>query len=316
MVGSEPNQEESIGSNRQDQFFNLERRRDREVSVYTTYTRGSQSRGGSHLSYEENARSMQLEIDRLRRRLRRERRRATPSSFGPSSDDDSDISYRPRSRTPPSESFSCDKDHHYRWRRESLPAQGLGNDAMGKALNQISKSPFTHRIESKRLPQWFTQPTFTMYNDRTDSVEHVSHFNQRMAVHSSNEALMCKVFPSSLGPVAMRWFNGLRECSISSFKELIRAFGAQFMTCSRVPRLLDSLLSMTMREGETLKTYSNRYWEMFNEIDENFDDVAIRTFKVDLPVEHDLRKSLTKKPVRSVCRLMDRIDKYKRVEED
>ena len=110
---------------------------------------------------------------------------------------------------------------------------------------------------------------------------------------------MCKVFPSSLEPVTMRWFDGLKECSINSFKELTRAFGACFVTCSRVPRPLDSLLSMTMREWETLKTYSNRYWEMFNEIDRNFDDVAIRTFKVRLPAEHDLRKSLTRKLVRS-----------------
>ena len=65
-----------------------------------------------------------------------------------------------------------------------------------------------------------------------------------------------------------------------------------------------------------MKTYSDRYWEMFNEIDEDFNDVAIRNFKVGLPTEHDLRKSLTKKPIRSVCRLMDRINKYKRVKED
>ena len=51
-------------------------------------------------------------------------------------------------------------------------------------------------------------------------MEHVSHFNQRMVVHSKNEALMCKVFPSSLGPVAMRWFDGLVAGSINSFKEL------------------------------------------------------------------------------------------------
>ena len=62
--------------------------------------------------------------------------------------------------------------------------------------------------------------------------------------------------------------------------------------------------------------YSDRYWEVFNEIDRDFDDVAVRTFKVGLPAEHDLRNSLTKKPVRSVCRLMDRINEYKRVEGD
>ena len=55
---------------------------------------------------------------------------------------------------------------------------------------------------------------------------------------------------------------------------------------------------------------------MFNEIDDDFDDVAIRTFKVSLPAEHNLRKSLTKKLIRSVRRLMDRIDEYKRIEQD
>ena len=85
---------------------------------------------------------------------------------------------------------------------------------MSKALNQIFRSSFTHRIEGGKLPRQFTQPTFTMYNGRTDPVEQVSHFNQRMAVHSKNEALMCKVFLSSLEPIAMRWFNGLKVGSI------------------------------------------------------------------------------------------------------
>ena len=73
---------------------------------------------------------------------------------------------------------------------------------------------------------------------------------------------------------------------------------------------------MSMWEGETLKAYSDRYWEMFNEIDGNYDDVAISTFKAGLPTEHGLRKSLTGKPVSSMRQLMDQIDKYRRVEED
>ena len=55
---------------------------------------------------------------------------------------------------------------------------------------------------------------------------------------------------------------------------------------------------------------------MFNEIDGDFDDVALKMFKVSLPAEQSLRKSLTRKPVSNVRQLMDRIDKYKRVEED
>ena len=70
---------------------------------------------------------------------------------------------------------------------------------------------------------------------------------------------------------------------------------------------------MSMREGESIKAYSERYWEMFNEIDVNFDEVAIKTFKVDLPSKHGLRKSLTGKPATSLRQLIDRVDKYKRM---
>ncbi|XP_030964228.1 uncharacterized protein LOC115985430 [Quercus lobata] len=155
-----------------------------------------------------------------------------------------------------------------------------------------------------------------MYNGRMDPIEHISQFNQRMAVHSKDEALMCKVFPSSLGPIAIRWFDGLRPNSINSFKQLTQAFGSRFITSSRVPRPLDSFLSLSMREGDTLKAYSDRYWEMYNEIEGNYDDVAISTFKSGLPIKHGLRKSLIRKPVTSLRQLMDQINKYKRVEED
>ena len=105
----------------------------------------------------------------------------------------------------------------------------------------------------------------------------------------------------------MRWFDGLRRTSSVLSRSL---------PSHSVPQPLDSLLSMSMREGESVKAYAERYWEMFNEIDGDFDEVAIRTFKVDLPPEHGLRKSLTGKPVTSLCQLMDRVDKYKKIEDD
>ena len=55
---------------------------------------------------------------------------------------------------------------------------------------------------------------------------------------------------------------------------------------------------------------------MFNKIKGEYNDVAISTFKAGLLAEHDLRKSLIGKPVTSVRQLMDRIDQYRRVEED
>ena len=65
-----------------------------------------------------------------------------------------------------------------------------------------------------------------------------------------------------------------------------------------------------------MNAYSGRYWKMYNEMDGNFDNVTINTFKNSLPTKHGLRKSLTGKPATDVRQLMDQIDKYKQVEED
>ena len=156
----------------------------------------------------------------MKRKPRHAQRRRSHSSpdmpFGDESDDD----YRQRSRTPPSKAFSYEEEYYQRCKRKSPSPRGLGHNAMCRALDQLSKSPFTRRIERATLPRRFQQPTFTLYNGNTDPVEHVSQFNQRIAVHSKNEALMCKVFPSSLGPVAMRWFNGLKANFVDSYRQL------------------------------------------------------------------------------------------------
>ena len=90
-------------------------------------------------------------------------------------------------------------------------------------------------------------------------MEYVSHYIQMMSLHTYNDALMCKVFPSSFGPTALRWFNGLRKDSIHSFFELIQEFGVWFMTCNWVLQPVDMLLSMKMGAGETLCSYANQY---------------------------------------------------------
>ena len=145
--------------------------------MHTTHTSRSHSRGGSHLSHEKNTKAMQLEIDHLKRSLRHEQRKLALSNSDFSSDGKENGSHRCRSRTPPSESFLYNEDYYHEHRNKNFSSKGLGNDAISRALNQISGSPFTRKIEGGRLPRRFTQPTFTMYNGRTNPVEYVSHFN-------------------------------------------------------------------------------------------------------------------------------------------
>ena len=152
MVRSSPSQAESMGSQRRDHFRDLEQKRNREGNVHTTCTSKSHSRGGIHLSQEKDTKAMQLEIDHLKSSLRHERRRRAPSVSDSSFDGEEDGSYRPKSMTPPSESFSYDEDYHHECRNRDSSLKGLGNDAMSRALNQLSKLPFTRRIEGGGLP--------------------------------------------------------------------------------------------------------------------------------------------------------------------
>ena len=123
---------------------------------------------------QANEKDLQREIEDLKKKLRRAQRKQTPSSSDVSSNDEGDNSYRECSETPPSESYSYDKEHSHKRRRKSSSGRGVGTKVMKKALSQISKSPFTRGIEKAKVSRHFHQPTFSMYNRRTDPVEHVS----------------------------------------------------------------------------------------------------------------------------------------------
>ena len=141
---------------------------------------------------------------------------------------------------------------------------------MSRALRRAAWLPFSDDIERAPRLSRFTWPPFYSYDGKTDLVEHISHYIHMMSLHTHNNTLMCKVFPLSLRPTALRWFNGLRKGSTHSFFELIQEFGARFVTCNQVPQLVDALLSMKKRVGETLRSYACRYWKLLGSKDLGF----------------------------------------------
>ena len=86
---------------------------------------------------------MQREIDELKKELRCARQRRLSPDFKLSSEDTDDATYRRRSRTPPSETFSGDEEYRHKHKNKSPTHKGLRNNAMNEALNQVVRSPFT-----------------------------------------------------------------------------------------------------------------------------------------------------------------------------
>ena len=88
-------------------------------------------------------------------------------------------------------------------------ARPRGMNAVGRALDLMSSSHFSREIEKVELLKRYTAPHFEAYNGRTDPVAHISHYQQMMALSRYNDPFMCRLFPSSLGEVTLRWFNQL-----------------------------------------------------------------------------------------------------------
>jgi hypothetical protein len=155
-----------------------------------------------------------------------------------------------------------------------------------------------------------------IYDGRADPVGHINHFRQSMALYLGNAALMCRMFLSSLGPMSLRWFNRLQHSSIHSWDEMAEAFVSRFITNSRKPKEFDSLLSMRMKDSESLKSYSSRYWEVYNEVDECMKEITIKTFKLGLDPESELRRNLSRRLAKSMKDLMSPIEQFVRVQDD
>ena len=150
MAGSGPHQTslhhaESANVHQQGELHDLKRGDDmdnqQEGSLQTLHTGGSGYRRRGHTIHEQaDEKAIQREIDDLKKRLCRAQRKQTPSSFDVSSNNEKDASYRQRSGTPPSESFSCEEENPYKRRCRSPSGRGVGTNVMKKALSQISNS--------------------------------------------------------------------------------------------------------------------------------------------------------------------------------
>ncbi|XP_028069452.1 uncharacterized protein LOC114271970 [Camellia sinensis] len=135
-----------------------------------------------------------------------------------------------------------------------------------------------------------------------------------MAGHRGNDALMCLVFPLSLGELGLKWFERLPKESIEGWQQLAEAFVTRFKTNIKTPKEIDHLLRAKMEPGDSLKVYNTKYWETFNEILDCLTNLAITQYKRDLPVGHRLRDSLTMNQPSTMKLLMQHINEHIRVE--
>ncbi|XP_038707286.1 uncharacterized protein LOC120002597 [Tripterygium wilfordii] len=184
-----------------------------------------------------------------------------------------------------------------------------------QSLRKMTSTPFVRALRLEDPPNKFS-PTFAIYDGKTDLVAHISAYTHKMALWAGRDGLMCKMFPSSLGTTAMKWFHQLPENSVSSWRELARIFVGRFIANSRDPVTSDALFDLHLRRGESLRAYAARYSDTYADIEDCDERTAVATFHLGLPRDYKLRESLTMAPPKNMAALQDRIKQYVKLEED
>ncbi|XP_050223565.1 uncharacterized protein LOC130015165 [Mercurialis annua] len=108
---------------------------------------------------------------------------------------------------------------------------------------------------------------------------HLSCFQVAMGVQSVSDATVCKVFPSTLSDAAQKWYQNLKEGSITSFRELAMAFKTHFAPSIERKKRSSDLKKCFQKQGESLKAYIARFNAEAIMIEDLNDDTAIDAMK-------------------------------------
>ncbi|XP_048317965.1 uncharacterized protein LOC125418468 [Ziziphus jujuba] len=198
----------------------------------------------------------------------------------------------------------------------------MTSEAMcGALVVYVVPNPISSRwIAETNLPSRFVPLKFDLYDGMSDPLEHLMQYHHAIfplgLPYDRREAIMCKIFVTSLKGVALTWFDSLKSESIHSFEELINHFGAQFASSMKVKKEAHHFFTITQGRNKSLKAYTQRFnKENVNILDCN-ESIVIEAFKKDLLGENYLYESLMKRVPETMIEPMSRAVKYINLEED
>ncbi|PON74707.1 hypothetical protein PanWU01x14_047660 [Parasponia andersonii] len=83
------------------------------------------------------------------------------------------------------------------------------DDLAKQTVREINWTIFADWIQIEPRPRDFTTPTFKPFEGKTDHLDHIYHFQQKMFLETRDEAVACKDFSMTLVGSALLWFRQL-----------------------------------------------------------------------------------------------------------
>ncbi|KAM2323235.1 hypothetical protein ACFXTH_019813 [Malus domestica] len=126
-------------------------------------------------------------------------------------------------------------------------------------MTNMSRSPFMDEIEQAEPPLKFSMPHFTSFKEDEDLERHLKHYRSTMVLYRNNDALMCKIFATTLQSETQDWFHTLPSRSIQSFDGLSLVFTKEHSFYCSIKKKFDHLFNVKKNPKESLCDYVKRF---------------------------------------------------------
>ena len=88
--------------------------------------------------------------------------------------------------------------------------------------------PYPEEFDLIQYPKGFVAPSFKVFDGTGNPRQHLAHFRTSCCNVGSNDALLFRLFVSSLSGLAFDWYADLPNGSVRSFAELEQMFVQRF----------------------------------------------------------------------------------------
>ncbi|GKV31653.1 hypothetical protein SLEP1_g40325 [Rubroshorea leprosula] len=174
--------------------------------------------------------------------------------------------------------------------------------------------PLNINIILEPYPAGFKIPQLETYDGTKDPDDHLHAFYSCMQAQNASDALMCKIFPSTLQGNARTWYYSLPPRSINSYTKMASAFATKFSSRRLIKKTTSELMRVKQRDGESLKNLMSRFNDAVLEVNSFDQAVGITTVISGLSHER-FRDSLLKHPANTFNEVNDRSLKFITAEE-
>jgi hypothetical protein len=137
---------------------------------------------------------------------------------------------------------------------------------------------FSRHLRTIRYPKDF-KPSIEKYDSRSDPSILLKMYNITAHSSSGNEDHMVGYFPLVMGKAPLLWLNNLLAECITSWATLSRLFTTNCQATYNHPDNTRHLARVWMRSDETLREYTNRYFENRNTLAGVKDEDVMANYK-------------------------------------